>query len=265
MCKFKAYRDGVAPAAVGALALVISAAATAPTYGSETASATIALASSQIVGVQTQYTYDLSLTNTSTDGSTVGTFWFAWIPHQSYLASNPITVSSPTGWEDGPDSQSVGGALGEKGASIEWQAVGSGSYLAAGNTLKGFSFTTADSPRSVFGDSIYFPGTPVLTSQVFHAGPFSDSPTSLNGYQLVAQVVPEPEPLALVALGGLALLLVRRKKSSRKGRCLKRVKYSTSTNQYHRTRLHGRGVEARRFFPRRCERLPVCCSKNMNF
>lgn len=72
-----------------ALALVISVVATAPAYASETASATIALASSQVVSGQTQYTYDLSLTNTSTDGSTVGTFWFAWIPHQSYLATKP--------------------------------------------------------------------------------------------------------------------------------------------------------------------------------
>ncbi len=67
-------------------------------YGTETASATIVLAATSMVSGQTQYTYDLSLSNTSTDGSTVGTFWFAWIPHQSYLASSTIGVSAPIGF-----------------------------------------------------------------------------------------------------------------------------------------------------------------------
>ena len=191
------------------LAAGITAAAAAPAHGSEIATATITLASSQVVSGQTQYTYDLALTNTSTDGSTVGTFWFAWIPGQSYLQSNPINVSAPTGWEDGPDSQSVGGSLGEKGASIEWQATGSGSYLAEGNTLPGFSFVTPDSPSSVYGDSVYFPGTPVRTSEVYHAGPFSDG---LNGYKFIVQVVPEPATVALLAVGGPGLLMRRRRK-----------------------------------------------------
>ena len=182
-------------------------------YGTETASATIVLAATSMVSGQTQYTYDLSLSNTSTDGSTVGTFWFAWIPHQSYLASNPISVSAPTGWEDGPDSQSVGGSLGEKGASIEFQATSSGSYLAAGTTLHGFAFTTHDSPSSVYGDSIYFPGTPVLTSQVYHAGPFSDTFNGPNGYEFLVQAVPAPGALPLLLSGASAAsLLLRRKR-----------------------------------------------------
>ena len=211
----KIKRHHLVTASAAALAAAIFAALPAPAYGSETASATIALASNSIVGGQTQYTYDLSLTNTSTDGSTVGTFWFAWIPHQSYLATNPITVSAPTGWADGPDSQSVGGALGEKGASIEFQAGSSGSYLAAGNTLTGFSFTTSDSPSSVFGNSIYFPGTPVLTSQVYHAGPFSDTFNAPNGYQFLVQVVPEPATVALMGVAAGALLWMRRKRGER--------------------------------------------------
>jgi hypothetical protein len=213
MRKTQVYRIHALPGIAAALALAITASATAPAYGSETASATIALTSSAVVGGQTRYTYDLSLTNTSTDGSTVGTFWFAWIPGQSYLANNPITVSSPTGWEDGPDSQSVGGSLGEKGASIEWQSTSSASYLAAGHTLSGFSFTTVDSSASVFGNSIYFPGTPILTAQVYHAGPFSDSFNGINGYQFLVQAVPEPVPLALLAIGGLALLLIHQQRS----------------------------------------------------
>ena len=82
MGKFKRHHLVIAAAA--ALAVAISATPPAPAYGSETAGGTIALASSELVSGQRQYTYDLSLTNTSTDGSTIGTFWFAWIPHQSY-------------------------------------------------------------------------------------------------------------------------------------------------------------------------------------
>jgi hypothetical protein len=212
MGKYKNYNTNTLLAGAGWVAAGVTLSVAAPAYATETASATIALASTQVVSGHTRYTYDLSLKNTSTDGSTVGTFWFAWIPGQSYLASNPITVSAPTGWEDGPDSQSVGGALGEKGASIEWQAVSSGSYLAAGNTLAGFSFTTFDSPSSVFGDSIYFPGTPVLTSQVYHTGPFSDTFNGINGYQFITQAVPEPGPLALLVIGGAILLLRRHRK-----------------------------------------------------
>ena len=183
---------------------------------SETAMGTIQLASTALVNDQTQYTYDLSLTNTSTDESTVGTFWFAWIPGESYLASNPISVTAPSGWENGPDSQLVGGALGEKGASIEWQATGSASYLQAGHTLTGFTFTTLDAPSSVYGDSIYFPGKPVLTSQVYHAGPFSDSATYPNGYQFIVQVTPEAGSLPLLALavGGVLLIICRRRGSA---------------------------------------------------
>ncbi len=171
---------------------------------SETATATITQPTSAVVGGKTRYTYNLSLTNTSTDGSTVGTFWFAWIPHQSYLQSNPISVAAPSGWANGPDSQPVNGPFGEKGASIEWQANGSPTFLGAGKTLSGFSFTTPDAPSSVFGNSVYFPGTPVLTSTVYSAGPFSD-----GGNQFIVQVIPEPATLGLFAIGTLGLLALR--------------------------------------------------------
>ncbi|MHB1767988.1 MAG: PEP-CTERM sorting domain-containing protein [Phycisphaerae bacterium] len=215
-------------ASAAALALGISAAATAPAYGSETASATIALASSQVVSGQTQYTYQLSLTNTSTDGSTVGTFWFAWIPGQSYMADNPIITSappspaSPTNWHVGlvvKVGVDVIPGLDEKGSSIQWVAGPGSSFdstdaLAAGQTLSGFSFTTPDSPSSVFGDSVYFPGTPVLTSQVYHAAPFSDTFNGINGYQFITQVVPEPATFGLMAMGSAGLLLLGRKRKS---------------------------------------------------
>ena len=174
-------------------------------YAAETASATITLGSHSAGS----YTYDLSLTNTGTAGSTIGTFWFSWIPGQNYLASNPTVVSAPTGWEDGPDSNSVSGP--QNGASIEWQATSSAGYLDAGKTLSGFSFTTPDSPASVFGNSIYsFNGSypSVLTAYVFGGAPFSGT-----GEQFQVQPVPEPSPaLLLGAMGGAGLLILRRRR-----------------------------------------------------
>ncbi len=190
-----------------AMAATVTFVGPANIYAAETASATITLGSHSAGS----YTYDLSLTNTGTAGSTIGTFWFSWIPGQSYLASNPTIVSAPTGWEDGPDSQSVGGAFGEKGASIEWQATSSAGYLDAGKTLSGFSFTTPDAPASVFGNSIYsFNGShpSVLTAFVYAGAPFSDT-----GEQFQVQPVPEPSPaLLLGALGGAGLLILRRRR-----------------------------------------------------
>ena len=43
-----------------------------------------------------------------------------------------------------------------------------------GSTIA-FNFTSADTPASVNGNSVFYSGTPVGTSYVYPAGPFSDS------------------------------------------------------------------------------------------
>ena len=69
--------------------LAASMAASATAWASETATAQITSATSQGGGV-TQYA--LQLNNTSTDGSTIGTFWFSWIPGQDYMPVAPSSV-----------------------------------------------------------------------------------------------------------------------------------------------------------------------------
>ena len=52
-----------------------------------------------------------------------------------------------------------------------------------------FSFTSADSPASVNGNSAFFPGMPTSTATVYPQGPFSDS-----GHQFVVTAAQAPAP-----------------------------------------------------------------------
>lgn len=160
----------------------------------ESASATIT--SSQINSAT--WNYSLTLKNTGTTG--IGTFWFAWVPGQSYMTANPSNVLAPGGWENGPDSQLVGGF--EKGASIEFQSTVTASDLAAGGTLSGFSFNSTEAPAAMFGSEPFFnSGNPTTTAFIYGGAPFSD-----GGFKFAATAVPEPGTLAVVGIGAVAVL-----------------------------------------------------------
>ena len=141
--------------------------------------------------------WEYSLTLHDTGTTTIGTFWFAWVPGQGFLASLPSSIESPAGWADmitnGPPND---------GFSIQWVASPS-SVLAPSASLKGFSFESSDAPSSVFGDSVFHPGIPVLTSTVFSGAPFSD-----GGFQFVATPVPEPSSWAMLLVGFVAITLL---------------------------------------------------------
>ena len=51
--------------------------------------------------------HSIVLTNTSASDTTIGTFWFAWIPGQDYMHNKPLSITSPTGWV----AISIGGPL----------------------------------------------------------------------------------------------------------------------------------------------------------
>jgi Hint domain len=128
-------------------------------------------ASATITPVQidaTHWQYSITLTDTGT--TLLGTFWFAWVPGQDFLATSPIVVVDPTGWSDvitngGPSD----------GFAIRWVASGLPTDLQPGDALGGFTFTSTDAPSSVLGDSVFFPATPVTTSFVYSGMPFSDA------------------------------------------------------------------------------------------
>src|SRR5579864_6443641 len=46
------------------------------------------------------YEYDLTLDNTGT--TTIGTFWFSWIPGAGFMSATPTNITSPSNWSDIP-------------------------------------------------------------------------------------------------------------------------------------------------------------------
>ncbi len=142
------------------------------TLFAESAVAAPVLISTTGSGTSTVYNYNISLKDTGT--TPIGTLWYAWVPGEDFLTSMPTAVSSPTGW----NGFVTGGGLGD-GYAIRWTATGVG--VTPGQTLTGFKFSSADSPTVLAGKSKFFPTTPVGTSFVYSAGPFSDL-----GYQFVA-------------------------------------------------------------------------------
>lgn len=170
----------------------------------ETASATVS-ATPMSGGVNQ---YQLTLKDTGT--TTIGTFWFAWIPGDNFLPVSPTNITSPAGWTD---MITPGGPSG--GYGILWQTSSPASDLSAGNSLSGFTFDSTLTLAQLQAPSKGTPADPVDTTFIYSGAPFSDA-----GYQFTPSVatppstVPEPAAPALIALGAaLVLIAIRRKRS----------------------------------------------------
>ena len=163
-------------------------------WASEQATATIS--GTPIAG---GFNYNVSLTNTSTDGSQIGTFWFSWIPGFDFMEAKPTSITSPAGWNftiTGSNNSSDGNA-------ILWQG---GPALTQGNTDH-FSFDSTETLAQLEGPSSYFSAYPETTAFIYSGGPFSD-----GGEKIVATaVVPEPVSAGIIALCSGGLLLRRRR------------------------------------------------------
>ena len=101
--------------------------------------------------------YTITLTNASSSNSGIGTFWYAWVPGEDFLATSPISVSPPPGWTDNITNMGAG-----DGFAIQFLANSPANDVRPGSSLN-LSFESADSPASVNGNSVFFPGTPLLT------------------------------------------------------------------------------------------------------
>jgi uncharacterized protein YjdB len=135
------------------------------------------------------YTYTITLTDAKTSNATIGTFWYAWVPGQDYLATRPISVTPPTGWTANITNEGA-----HDGFAIEFTSSNASHNVPIGGSLT-FKFTSADKPASVNGNSSFFPGIPVGTSFVYPTGPFSD-----GGHQFVVKPAAAAPTLVSIAI-----------------------------------------------------------------
>jgi hypothetical protein len=158
-----------------------------PLFGGLIANATFR--STQIDPTDWQYT--LTLNNTGT--TTIGTFWFSWIPGQDYMPTSPSSITGPTGWT----STVTAGGAGD-GYAIQW--VTATNLLGPGNSVSGFGFDSATTPAQMAGLSLFHNNPPVGTSFVYIAAPLGDP-----GFSFVATATttgtPEPSSLLLLTAG----------------------------------------------------------------
>jgi hypothetical protein len=181
----------IAAGLIGALVLTTRASAASPPLASGTITA---------VSTGAQNTYALSLFDSSTSPSPIGSVWEGWIPGQFYMSSSPTAIVAPTGWTDHLTS-------GNGGFGIQFVASSAAFDVPIGGSLSGFGFTTPDAPASIFGTSAFFP-VPTTTSVAYDAGLFSDSGTT---FAFTPTAVPEPTTLTLMASSGLLLLRRQRR------------------------------------------------------
>jgi hypothetical protein len=142
------------------------------------------------------FQYDLTLTNTGT--TTIGTFWFSWIPGTGFMGVTPTNVMSPAGWA---------AMITNSGASIQWT---NPSLLAMGDSVTGFMFDSTMTPAQFLGT---FPGPgpgmgdPITTAFLYIAAPLADPGAQITAMPAAVVGTPEPSTLSLaaIAMGLLAL------------------------------------------------------------
>jgi outer membrane biosynthesis protein TonB len=129
------------------------------------------------------FNYTIKLTNASSSNAGIGTFWYAWVPGEDFLAASPSSVSPPAGWTDAITNEGP-----SDGFAIQFVA-DSSVYDVQPGTSMNFSFESAESPSSVNGNSVFYPSTPASTATVYPGAPFSDA-----GHTFVVTPASTPTP-----------------------------------------------------------------------
>jgi hypothetical protein len=143
-----------------------------------------------------EFQYDLTLNNTGT--TTIGTFWFSWIPGAGFMPVAPTAVLSPTGWSD---------ILTNANSAIQWTTTTD--LLAPGHSLSGFEFDSTLTPaqlQAAFPGPGLGTGDSISTAFVYIAAPLADPGAQLVASQMVAST-PEPTTTVTIALGFALIVL----------------------------------------------------------
>ena len=144
--------------------------------------------------------YDITLHNTGT--TTIGTFWFSWIPGAGFMGADPTNIQSPAGWSALQTNANM---------SIQWTTTAN--LLAPGSSLPGFLFDSTLSPTELlapFAGPGLGAGDPTSTSFVYIAAPLADPGAQLTVTQgTVTTPTPEPSAGLFTSLGIAALALLK--------------------------------------------------------
>jgi hypothetical protein len=142
--------------------------------------------------------YSITLNNTG--NSTIGTFWYSWVPGKDFMSVAPTNVTSPAGWTS---NITHGGS--SDGYAIQWTAISPADDLVLGNSLSGFSFdSTLSASQLTIDDSPLYPTMPVGTSYTYTGSPFSSA-----GDLFTVNPVPEASTIVLAAVSACVWLAGR--------------------------------------------------------
>jgi hypothetical protein len=137
-------------------------------------------------------TFDYTVTLNDTGTTSIGTYWFAWVPGKDFLDVSPTNIVLPAGWKEAITN---GGA--SDGFAIQFEATTPASDLQSGASLS-FGFTSTETPAQLAGTSSFYPTIPETTSFVYEGAPFSDP-----GVQFTA-------PVSTACYGAGAMILTER-------------------------------------------------------
>jgi hypothetical protein len=137
------------------------------------------------------FSYQLTISDSATATSSIGSVWYSWIPDEFFLPGVPTSASTPTGsgWSALVDAN-----------SIQFVSSSSGDNIQPGQSLT-FTFQASFSPATLAGTA---------NSELSDAyvGAIESDP----GKIFIVKAVPEPSSMALFSLGALGLATFGRRK-----------------------------------------------------